>query len=438
MFFFYFRSSVLVKSKKTSPEFRMPITQMISPKGVQTRSRRSSMFGVYRKGGIRLIDIPVTPDNKKPSPVKTRRSSVYQKEISSKNNRRSSYAKQQEKPPVRRTRRQNKPQTEIKVDTKKKSSSEQAEMEVVTKPSTDSVLPVVSLVDIVSPKKSHSDSPLLPPKSVKKLNKSISEMDTFKTPKLPSSVTRSNRKSSVKRSARKTSTKKETMPMEGSTPSMTKKETASMEARSTAKKLGIPMEANDSSMLITFKTPAVSTRKSTRKRKTDNEISPPAKKCILDLSPVEKVPFKTPHKLDKSPVLMLTRTPLSDVLTSTPRDQLPLKTPLKPLLSSGKKSLKRPKSTLSKTKKVSIVSELKTPEVRTTRRRGTPAAKVMNENVQSSLQLDDSVEESNNLTILRDSKVFPEPANVTVLSEKPSIVSVNTTSHSSNGRCTIL
>lgn len=418
----------------------MPITQIISPKGVQTRSRRSSMFGVYRKGGIRLIDIPVTPDSKKASPPKgrTRRTSMYQKDASNqnkpKNNRRTSTYQKKEvdpKPPTRRTRRQNKEQTQVKDDIKEQQTTNKSV----------ALSPVISLVDIVSPKKqankSQSDSVIQTPSPVRnqgKLQKSISE--TFKTPKVPDSVKLSSKKESVKRSTRKASTKKASaMERMGKTPR-------------TARKGTIPMEADESSMLITFKTPAVSGRKSARKRKAEVEVSPPAKKCILDLSPVEKVPFKTPHKLDKSPVLMLTRTPLVDMLTSTPRDLIPsLKTPLRPLSSSGgKKSLKHPKSTLSKTKRVSIVSDLKTPDSTrkslTTRRRGTPA-KVISENLENSMKLDESSVESNSMTILKDSKVFPEPTNITILSEKASIVTdsnntVNTTSHSSNGRCTIL
>lgn len=136
---------------------------------------------------------------------------------------------------------------------------------------------------------------------------------------------------------------------------------------------------------------------------------------------MEKVPFKTPYKLDKSPVLLLRRTPLTDVFTSTPREIQPSNTPLKPSVSTlGRKSLKRSRHTLSKTKKVSIVSDLKTPDSNrrslTARRKGTPA-KVSIENCES----------SSNVTLSGDSQ------------GDQTITSIgNTTSHSSAGRCTIL
>jgi hypothetical protein len=94
----------------------------------------------------------------------------------------------------------------------------------------------------------------------------------------------------------------------------------------------IALNETEESMLITFKTPGLSVKKSSRKRKAADQMNPPAKKCILDLSPVEKLPFKTPHKLDKSPVILLSRTPVADVYTSTPRDvsTRSAKTPLEP------------------------------------------------------------------------------------------------------------
>lgn len=431
----------------------LKITQMISPKGVQTRSRRSSMFGVYRKGGIRLIDIPITPDAKKISPTKTRtrRTSVYQKDIKkdtqNRTNRRTSvyqnndltkdaqqrtnrrtsmYQKPKDVQPKQVTKKASEP---IKLPTRRVRKRSPVETEVfinVKKPVVQS--PVVSLVDIISPSKipSQQNSPVLnksksegtvqTPSTAKKsqgitqLQKSVSETLSFKTPKQP---VRSSKKSSVRKSSRKTSSKK-------LSPNESKQIRVIRNTPATAEKGSVTV-TDEESLLITFKTPAPlgSISRSARKRKAVENFSPPAKKCILDLSPVEKVPFKTPYKLDKSPVLLLTRTPLTDVFTSTPRE-MQSNTLLK-VSSLGRKSLKRSMHTLKKTKKVSIVSDLKTPDSNrqslTAKRKGTPA-KVSIENYES----------SPNVTLSGDNKV-----NQTVTS-----IGGNTTSHSSAGRCTIL
>ncbi|XP_063434388.1 uncharacterized protein LOC134715829 isoform X1 [Mytilus trossulus] len=440
------RTSVYQKTKIMSPGLK--ITQMISPKGVQTRSRRSSMFGVYRKGGIRLIDIPITPDAKKISPAKTRtrRTSVYQKDTQNRTNRRTSvyqndltkdaqqrtnrrtsmYQKPKDVQPKQVTKKAPEP---IKLPTRRVRKRSPVETEVFINVKKQVVQsPVVSLVDIISPSKipSQKNSPALnksksegtvqTPSTANKsqgmtqLQKSVSETLSFKTPKQP---VRSSIKSSVRKSSRKTSTKK-------LSPNESKQILEERNTPATAKKGSITV-TDEESLLITFKTPAPqgSISRSTRKRKAVEKISPPAKKCILDLSPVEKVPFKTPYKLDKSPVLLLKRTPLTDVFTSTPRE-MQSNTPLK-VSTLGRKSLKRSMHTLKKTKKVSIVSDLKTPDSNrqslTAKRKSTPA-KVSSENYES----------SPNVTLSGENKV-----NQTVTS-----IGGNTTSHSSAGRCTIL
>ncbi|XP_052102246.1 uncharacterized protein LOC127735882 isoform X2 [Mytilus californianus] len=413
------RDAVFISPKSLSPKIankrRTSVYQKDITKDTQQRTRRRT--SVYQNN--------LTKDTQQRT---NRRTSVYQKpkDVQPKQvtNKASEPIKQPTrrvrnrspviKPPTRRVRNRSPVETEVFINVKK---------QVIQSP-------VVSLVDVISPGKmpSHQNSPVInksksegtvrTPSTAKKsqgitqLQKSVSATQSFKTPKQHVS---SSKKSSVRKSSRKTSTKK-------LSPNESKQILVVRNTPATAKKGSVAI-TDEESLLITFKTPAPlgSISRSARKRKAVEKISPPAKKCILDLSPVEKVPFKTPYKLDKSPVLLLRRTPLTDVFTSTPREIQPSNTPLKPSISTlGRKSLKRSRHTLSKTKKVSIVSDLKTPDSNrrslTARRKGTPA-KVSIENRES----------SSNVTSLGDSQ-----GNQTITSIG------NTTSHSSAGRCTIL
>lgn len=461
--------------KLTSPGFIAPITQIISPKGVQTRSRRSSMFGVFKKGGVRLIDIPITPVSKKNSPPKTRtrRSSIYQKEVQQRTGRRTSVhqgSKDVSKPKPLPKQVVKKAPIPVKPPRRKNIKQSSSETEVfinntARKPVIHS--PVVSLVNVSPSKekaqyvtlniKSSSKSPLTkvvsPLKSKaeiiqrtpsisktlqgkQKLEKSMSDLgiDSPKTRTL--SMKSPNRSPtqkvrSVKKSIRKT-------PARTTSAHALKPKDKTDTPQTATKESEIALNETEESLLITFKTPGLSVKKSSRKRKAAEQMNPPAKKCILDLSPVEKLPFKTPHKLNKSPVILLTRTPVADVYTSTPRDvsTRSAKTPLEP--SVGRKNLKQSRQSLNRQKRVSIVSNLKTPEYNKPslidRRKATPAKTAIKNH-----------DELSSLTSLSNSHIknSGEPLNVTLLSSKStnSVVTnstVNTTSHSSAGRCTIL
>lgn len=471
------RTTICQKMKPTSPGFIAPITQIISPKGVQTRSRRSSMFGVFKKGGVRLIDIPITPVSKKNSPPKTRtrRSSIYQKDVQQRTGRKTSVhqgSKDVSKPKPLPKQVVKKASIPVKPPRRRKNIKESSsETEVfinstARKPVIHS--PVVSLVDVVSPSKeksqyitlnikSSSTSPLTkvvsplkskaeiiqrtpsiskPSQGKRKLEKSVSDLgiDSPKTQTL--SMKSPNRSptqkvGSVKKSTRKT-------PARTTSAQALKPQDKTDTPQTATKESGIALNETEESMLITFKTPGLSVQKSRRKRKAADQMNPPAKKCILDLSPVEKLPFKTPQKLDKSPVLLLTRTPVADVYTSTPRDvsTRSAKTPLGP--SVGRKNLKQSRQSLNRQKRVSIVSNLKTPDYNRPslidRRKATPAKTAI-----------ENHDESPSLTSLSSSHIknSAEPLNATLLSSKStnSVVTnstVNTTSHSSAGRCTIL
>lgn len=458
------RTSLYEKMKSTSPSYKA-ITQIISPKGVQTRSRRSSIFGVYKKGGIKLIDIPVTPEIKK-SALKTKRSSMYNKdtakEIQPKTNRRTSvaYSGSKDIPPKPKPSAK---QVTKKVNVKPTVKTRTATKTVVKNNSVKSPVvhsPVVSLVDVISPSKETSQftslhispavevpkirlTPLQKFKSnvspsttqrKQKLEKSTSDsgVEQFKTPRVPSISTNLDKSvenvRSVTESARKSSRK---------TPARNK--TSNETNNLTETKLGKELGGIDESLLITFKTPALSVQKSGRKRKAEEKISPPAKKCILDLSPVEKLPFKTPHKLDKSPVLMLTRTPLVDILTSTPQEATARSTPLR--LSSGKKSLKQSRKSFTRTKQVLVVSDSKTPGYKR------PALTAKKKEIPAKASIENSEDLPNHASLSNSNLGLPQ--NVTLLSDKNknSVVTAditssysasNTTSHSSAGRCIIL